>query len=185
MKQSSFNYFCRLSAVAIAFIGMTSCESNFREVQRSVMSEFSPSGEADSINLKYTDSGKIQAVLVSPRMLDFATVKFPFTEFPKGISLTIYDGNGKRTFVTSNHAVSYKLTGIIDLQGNVKISNESNQILETDQIFYDQKNEWFYTEKQYKFSDPKGISFGEGIDFSKDFKIINSQRISGQVFENP
>jgi hypothetical protein len=48
-------------------------------------------------------------------------------------------------------------------------------------LYFDQKNEWFYTEKRYKFTDPKGVSFGEGIDFSKDFKIINSQGVSGEV----
>lgn len=166
-------------------ITLFSCESNFREVQKSTFSEFTPSGEADSINLKYTDSGKIKAVLVSPKMLDYAVVDFPFTEFPKGISLTIYDDNGKKTYVTSNYAVSYKSTYIIDLQGNVKIKNETGQLLETEQMFYDQKNEWFYTEKRYKFTDPKGVSNGEGVDFSKDFKIINSQGISGEVYQNP
>ncbi len=189
MKPFSFkmNHIKRNSIVFpfLFLITLYSCESNFREVQRSTFSEFTPSGEADSINLKYTDSGKIQAVLVSPKMLDFGTVDFPFTEFPKGILLTIYDNNGKKTYVTSNYAVSYKLTNIIDLQGNVKIKNEDGQLLETDQMFYDQKNEWFYTEKKYKFTDPKGVSFGEGVDFSKDFKIINSQKISGEVYQNP
>ncbi len=163
---------------------LISCESNFREVQRSTFSEFTASGEADTINLKYTDSGKIQAVLVSPKMLDFATVDFPFTEFPKGINLTLFDGNEKKTWVTSNYAVSYKLTNIIDLKGNVKIKNEDGQLLETEQMFYDQKNEWFYTEKKYKFTDPKGVSYGEGVDFSKDFKIINSQKISGEIYKS-
>ena len=45
------------------------------------------SGEADSVNLKYTDSGKIKAILVSPKMLDYATVLYPFTEFPNGIAI--------------------------------------------------------------------------------------------------
>lgn len=166
-------------------VALFSCESNFREVQKSNISEFAPSGEADSINLKYTDSGKIKAVLVSPRMLDYAAVSFPFTEFPKGINVTLFDENAKKTYVTSKYAVTYKQTDIIDLQGNVKITNESGQLLETEQLYFDQKNEWFYTEKRYKFTDPKGISYGEGIDFSKDFKIINSQKISGQLFENP
>ena len=71
------------------------------------------------------------------------------------------------------------------MQGNVKIRNDDGQLLETDQMFYDQMNEWFYTEKSYKFTDPKGNSTGEGVDFSKDFKIINSQRISGQVYQKP
>jgi LPS export ABC transporter protein LptC len=161
-----------------------SCEGNFKEVQQSTFEEFSPSGEADSINLKYTDSGRIKSILISPKMLDYATVKFPFTEFPNGINVTLFDENGQKTFVTSKYAVTFKDTELIDLQGSVKISNESGQLFETDQLYFDQKTEWFYTEKRYKFSDPKGISFGEGVDFSKDFKIINSQRISGEVENN-
>jgi len=171
--------------IVAILMSIVACESNFKEVQKSNLSEFTPSGEADSINLKYTDSGKIQAILVSPKMLDFTVANFPFTEFPNGINVTLFDENAKKTFVTSKYAVSYKATEIIDLQGNVKISNETGQLLETEQLYFDQKNEWFYTEKRYKFTDPKGVSFGEGIDFSKDFKIINSQKISGEVFENP
>ena len=121
-----------------------SCESNFKEVQKSNFSEFTPSGEADSINLKYTDSGKVQAILISPKMLDYATVNFPFTEFPNGINVTLFDKNGKKTFVTSKYAVKYKTTEMIDLQGNVKISNETGQLLETEELYFDQKNEWFY-----------------------------------------
>jgi LPS export ABC transporter protein LptC len=114
-------------------------------------------------------------------MLDYSSINFPFTEFPKGIDVTLYDIKGKKTFIKSNYAVSYKVTSIIDLQGSVKITSQDGQILETEQLFYDQKNEWFFTEKSFKFTDPKGVSNGQGIDFSKDFKIINSQKIAGEV----
>ncbi|WP_445453862.1 LPS export ABC transporter periplasmic protein LptC [Flavobacterium sp. 25HG05S-40] len=157
------------------------CESNFKEVQKMGFAEFSPSGDADGINLKYTDSGRITANLVSPKMLDYATVKFPFTEFPQGIHLTLYDKNGKETYVDAKYAVSHKNTNLIDLQNNVRISNQNGEVLETEQLYYDQKNEWFFTEKKFKFTSPKGVSYGEGIDFSKDFKKVNSQKISGEV----
>lgn len=161
-----------------------SCESNFKEVQKSTFAEFTPSGEADSINIKYTDSGRIKSILISDKMLDYATVEFPFTEFPKGVRVTLYDEKGKTTLVTAKYAVTFKNTDLIDLQGNVKISNETGQLFETEQLYFDQKDEWFYTEKRYKFTDPKGISYGEGVDFSKDFKIINSQGVSGEVENN-
>ena len=163
---------------------LVSCESNFREVQKMGFSEFSPSGEADSINLKYTDSGRIKAVLISPKMLEFGMVEFPFTEFPKGIDLTLFDANGKKTFVKANYAISYKGTDLIDLQGKVNIYNETGEKLETEQLYFDQKNEWFFTERKFKFSSPQGVSYGEGIDFSKDFKKVNSQKISGEVNES-
>lgn len=171
-----------VTAIAVTFF--LGCESKFKEVQKINFSEFVPGGDADNVNLKYTDSGLIKVVLVSPKMLDYSNLVFPFTEFPKGIDVTLYDNKAKTTRVTSNYAVSYGKTGIIDLQGKVKIVSQDGQRLETEQLFYDQKNEWFYTEKKFKFTDLKGISNGQGIDFSKDFKVIHSQKINGEVDSN-
>ncbi|WP_072943563.1 LPS export ABC transporter periplasmic protein LptC [Flavobacterium granuli] len=177
-----FNKYKTIAVVMVfAMTLFFGCESNFKEVQKINFSEFTPNGDADNVNLKYTDSGLIKAVLLSPKMLDFTSVDFPFTEFPKGIDVTLYDAKAKKTRITSNYAVSYKVTGIIDLRGKVKIASEDGQVLETEQLYYDQKNEWFFTEKKFKFTDIKGVSNGQGIDFSKDFKIINSQRITGEV----
>ncbi|MEK8179389.1 LPS export ABC transporter periplasmic protein LptC [Flavobacterium buctense] len=179
MKRASQNKLPYLALLLCLLIA--SCEGNFREVQKMSVSEFTPSGDADSINLKYTDSGRITANLISPKMLDYATVEFPYTEFPNGIHLTLFDKNGKQTLIDAKYAISHKTTNIIDLQGDVKISNQNGELLETEQLYYDQKNEWFFTEKKFKFTSLKGVSYGEGIDFSKDFKKVNSQKISGQV----
>jgi len=157
------------------------CESNFKDVQKINFSEFVPGSDADTINIKYTDSGRITGVLISRKMLDYSNLDFPFTEFPLDFNVTLYDKKQKRTFIRSNYAVSYKNTGIIDLQGKVKITSETGQILETEQLYFDQKNEWFYTERKFKLTDAKGVSYGQGIDFSKDFKVINSQRVSGEI----
>ncbi|HJS01392.1 MAG TPA: LPS export ABC transporter periplasmic protein LptC [Flavobacterium sp.] len=167
--------------MALAVTLFFGCESNFKEVQKINFKEFTPTGDVDKVNLKYTDSGFVKAVLLSSKMLDYAAVDFPFTEFPKGINLTLYDKNAKKTIITSNYAISYKRTNIIDLQGKVKIVSENGQVFESEQLYYDQKNEWFFTEKKFKFTDLKGASNGQGIDFSKDFKVINSQRITGEV----
>ena len=98
--------------------------------------------------------------------------------------MTLYDKNAKKTFIRSNYAISYKGSSIIDLQGKVKIYTEQGQMLETEQLYFDQKNNWFFTERRFKFTDPKGVSNGQGIDFSRDFKVINSQKITGEVETN-
>ena len=38
-----------------------SCERNLKDVQRIYKTSFVPTGEADSINLKYTDSGRVKS----------------------------------------------------------------------------------------------------------------------------
>lgn len=180
----SFKNGCNLFGAISMLLVAVGCESNFKEIQKMNFSEFVPTGDADTVNVRYTDSGRISAVLVSSKMLDYSTVDFPFTEFPKGILVTLYDAKGKKTIVKSNYAISYKKTSIIDLQGKVVITTAEGQKMETEQLYFDQKNEWFYTEKRFKFTDPKGTSQGQGVDFSKDFKIINSQGIAGEIDSN-
>lgn len=183
---SNRNWHVPAFLVILAVAMLWRCEGNIKDVQKINFAEFTPSGEADTINLKYTDSGKIKSILISPKMLDYATVEFPFTEFPKGIDVTLYDNKvpPKRTFIKSDYAISFKGTNIIDLRGNVRITSEDGQLLETEQLYFDQKNEWFFTEKSFKFTDPKsGSTTGEGIDFNKDFKKVNFQKVRGLVNE--
>ena len=104
-----------------------SCESDIKKVQQLNETNFLPTGEADTINLKYTDSGQIKSILKSPKMLDYSSILNPFTEFPKGVKVILYDEKGKKTFVTSKYAVTFKNTDLIYLQGKVKIYNESGQ----------------------------------------------------------
>ncbi|VXB18778.1 LPS export ABC transporter periplasmic protein LptC [Flavobacterium sp. 9AF] len=167
-----------LGVMAIFF----SCEGSIKDVQKIKRSSFFPSGEADSINLKYTDSGKIKSVLRSKKMLDYSNIENGFTEFPEGVLVTMFDENNKTTIIESNYAISYKKTDIIDLQGNVVITSHDGKKLETEQLYFDQKNEWFFTEKHFKYSDGTGgFLQGPGVDFSKDFKIFNMQTTNGEI----
>lgn len=141
-----------------------------------------PIGETENINLKYTDSGKVKAILVSPLMLDYSNLEYGFNEFPKGVHVTLLGENNEKSYVESDYAITYAKTDLIDLQGNVKITSHDGSVLETEQLYYDQKNEWFYTEKRFKFIDGKGGHLeGPGIDFSKDFKVMNTQRNTGII----
>lgn len=158
---------------------MFSCESNMNEIRKINVVEFSPVGEAKDFNLKYTDSGKIKVVLVSKQMLDFSQLEFPFTEFPKGLQVTIYDDNANKNYVTADYAVSYTKTSLIDLSGNVKITTFDGKLLETEQLYFDQKNNWFFTQKPYTFTNNGNIIRGLGIDFSKDFKTLDTQATTG------
>lgn len=177
-KNSIFNIVTISFIVTIFF----SCEGSLKDVQKFNRSSFLPSGEVDTINLKYTDSGKVKSVLRSKKMLDYSNIENAFTEFPEGVEVTMYDDLQQTTVIRSNYAISYKKTEIIDLQGNVVITSHDGKKLETSQLYFDQKNEWFFTEKQFKYTDEAGgFLQGPGVDFSKDFKIFNMQTSNGEI----
>lgn len=176
--KSILKYIFTAFSICILF---ASCESNFKDVQRINSVAFSPVGRSENINLKYTDSGKVKAILVSPLMLDYSNLEYGFNEFPKGVDVTLLGENKQESYVVSDYAITYADTDIIDLQGNVTITSSDGKVLKTEQLYYDQKNDWFYTEKNFKFTDGEGGYLeGPGIDFSKDFKVYNMQRNTGQ-----
>jgi hypothetical protein len=63
----------------------------------------------------------------------------------------------------------------------VRLTSPQGQVLETSQLYYDQKNEWFFTEKNFTFTDAKGITKGEGIDFNKDFTRITYKNVYAET----
>ncbi len=160
----------------LTFPILLSCESNFKDIQRINKVTFYPSGDAENILLNYVDSGKTKAILKSTKMLDYQQVKYPFTEFPTGIHLTFYDDEFNKNYVVSDYAISYAITELIDLRGNVVITTHEGNVLEADQLYFDQKNNWIYTEGKYKISD-KDQSFtqGIGLDSDSEFKTIKAK----------
>ncbi|MEZ4854464.1 LPS export ABC transporter periplasmic protein LptC [Flavobacterium sp.] len=183
MQKRNTNIFINIVVIFVAAM-FFSCEGgSLKDVQKTAQSTFLPTGEADTINLKYTDSGKIVSNLISPKMLDYSNASSPFVEFPTGIKVVMYNEEGAiTTTITSNYAISYSKTDIIDLQGNVKIVSSDGKKMETEQLYYDQKNEWFFTEKFFKFTDANGRYLqGPGVDFNKDFTIFNMQKSTGEL----
>ena len=172
-------WFCLLvSAVLI------SCKSNFEEVRKIGISEDQPIGVAEQINLKYTDSGRVTANLISPKMLDFTNRNFGYNEFPDGVVLHLYDDLNQKSTIIADYAISYKKTGLIDLQGNVVIATHEKDTLFAEQLYYDQDREWLFTNQPVTFRQGLDVINGNGFDSDSKFNRAQVLEIDGIVTLN-
>lgn len=167
--------------VAIAMAMFFSCKDNFKDVQNIGVLDREPIGVAEDINLKYTDSGKVEAILISPKMYDYSTRAFSYNEFPDGVHLDVFEDNVKKGTIISDYGVVYNKTSIIDLQGNVKVVTESNDTLFAEQLYYDNKNEWIFTNKPVTFRTGKDVIHGNGFDSNKSFSNAEVLEITGLI----
>lgn len=173
------------SLIALALLGLISCNDNIKDVQALNRTSFFPGGEGENIVLQYVDSGRVKAILVSPKMLDYSNVLNQFTEFPKGVHVTFFDINNNKTTIVSDYAISYSKTELIDLRGNVVITTYDGKKLESDQLFYDQKNDWLFTEGKYKAStDKENFTSGVGIDFDSKLTTVKAQNSYAESIKN-
>ena len=169
---------------AIAVTMFFSCKNNFKDVQKIGISENEPIGVAENINLKYTDSGKIKAILISPEMLDYSNRDFSFNEFDKGINLTLFDDKDQKSTVTADYAVVYNKTDLMDLQGHVVIATHTKDTLFAEQLYYDQKKEWLFTNKPVTFRTGSDLINGNGFDSDSKFTNAEVLEINGIITVN-
>lgn len=158
-----------------------SCNDNLKAVQKIGISENEPIGVDYNINLKYTDSGRVTANLISTKTLDYSNRNFPFREFVDGVTLYIFDKDNKKSTIVANYAVIYSNTDLIDMQDNVVITTHDNKVLKTDQLFYDQKKEWLYTNYPVSFKTETDIINGNGFDSNSKFTNAEVIEVTGVI----
>ncbi|WP_103865476.1 LPS export ABC transporter periplasmic protein LptC [Aquimarina sp. I32.4] len=181
--QNKKQYIIKNIVTAFAVTMFFSCQSVKKEGQEYLSSEDAPIAEVYEVNLKYTDSGRLAAILKTPKILDFSNKSFAYYEFPEGIILDVIDKEGKVSVVTSDYAISYKETGLIDMRGNVDIRTADSTHLQAEQLYWDQNINWVFTDQPYKSYLPDGtINEADGFDANQDFTILNSRINDGVMF---
>ncbi len=160
----------------LAVTMLFSCEGNLNRVRALEIPSDSPQAIGTNINLKYTDSGRVVATLKSTRLLDYTNLSFPYREFPEGVEVEFFDKDKKSNKVTSNYAVIYDETGLIDLQGNVVLITSDSTRLEADQLFWNQELGWVFTDRPNTIRFPNGaLNKGEGFDSDLNFTNFRSR----------
>ena len=149
------------------------------------MPEDAPQAVGMGINLKYIDSGKVVATLKSDKMMDFSNKNFPYREFPEGLEVEFYDEKREKNTVTANYGVIYDQTGLIDLQGDVVVITSDSTRLMADQLYWDQANNWVFTDKPNTIRFKNGaLNEGQGFDSNQEFSNFRSRSNVGvQIIE--
>ncbi len=170
-------------AVVFASAMFFSCTNDVKEVRDFLADKNLPIGEAFNINHKHTDSGRVDIKMKAPLMLDFSNREnHPYNEFPKGIKITTIEKNGDSITVVGDYAKSYRKTEVSEIKNNVVIINyaQKNKLV-TEQIYWDQKTHYFFTEKKFTFYTPTDTIYGAGFESTEDLKTWWVKNQSGVI----
>jgi len=176
------------SIAIICLIAMFfSCTNSSKQVRDLLADKNKPIGMAKNANHIYKDSGYITSRLITPLLHDFSNrEKHPYNEFPKGVKIVTIEKNGiDSTTITGNYGISFKNTGVSEIKGNVVIINHSDDVmLETNQLFWDQKEKYFFTEDGFRLTTLRDTINGFGFEAKQDLKKWVAKDITGNVAAN-
>lgn len=172
-------YIFKNGVIALAMTLFFSCKNNFQDIKNIGVSENEPQGVGIDINAKRTDSGRVVANLMTPKMLDFENRKFGYSECPQGVVLDIFDENNQKTRVIADYAIIYSDTDLVDLQGHVIVASSEKDSLFAEQLYFDQKKQWLFTNLPVTYKSKDYLTKGSGFDSDRDFKKAEVLEISG------
>ena len=168
-------------AVLMSMAMLFSCNNDMRNLQQLSIQKKFPQGEAFDFKLVYTDSTKVVAVVTSKLNKDFTNQHMPYSEFPEGVKVEFYDQARHKNIVEANYGIIYPSSDMVELRDNVVLTTYDGKKLKTSQLFWDQKEDWIFTDREFSFTDEtKGtVTNGIGMDFDKKFSTVKAHKTTG------
>lgn len=146
-------YIFKITITALAVICFLACTDNLQQIEKMNQVSNEPSGEVENMLLKHTDSGLLKVTLSGKLMLDYSNDQFPYTEFPNGLKVEVYDHSKTPVdiiTITADYGITYRETNLTDLIGNVEIETTDGNKFYGEQLYWDQNSEWIFTNKSFR-----------------------------------
>ena len=155
------------TAAAVAFV-VYSCKGKLGEAEYLDLEE-TPVQVVNDMFLQQTENGMGKLRAEAPRMEKYEKDTLNYELFPDGFFVYGFDETGKlETEIVSDNARHMKYDDgreTWEAFGNVVVKNLINQeVMETDTLYWDQKNEKIYTHCYVRMYSPDGFMQGYGME---------------------
>ena len=155
------------TATAVAFV-VYSCKGKLAEADTLNLSE-TPVQIVDDMFIIQSENGVVKMRAEAPRMEKYERDTLDYELFPDGFFVYGYDESGKlETEIVADNARHLKYEDgreSWEAFGNVVVKNLINQeVMETDTLYWDQKNEKIYTHCYVRMYSPDGFMQGYGME---------------------
>lgn len=158
-----------------------SCENDIKAVN-DLLKKQTGVEEAIDVTSYMSQQGLVKAKLRSPFMLRHQSDS-PYVEFPRTVHVDFYDDSTViESKVDALYARYREYENKVLLRDSVVVINiEKGDTLRTNELWWDQNSEEFYTDKPVRIYQKDKTIFGKGLKAKQDFSEYNIFSITGTV----
>ena len=160
-----------------------SCENDMKRVD-DMMKKKAAVDEVTTVTSFMSQDGTMKAKLTAPFMLryqDSTTI-----EFPRTVHVDFYNDSVKIESTLDAHYARYKEgERKVFLKDSVVVINTlKKDTLRTNELWWDQNLQQFYTDKQVRIYQPDKTIYGTGLKAAQNFEWYDIYKITGIVLTN-
>lgn len=158
------------------------CENDIKKVRIVEARKELPLLSEKDVDVIYSDSSRVKVRVLAPYSEKFE-LPVPYIEFPKGVKTLFFNDSLKvSSTLTANYAINREKERKMEARGNVVITNDKGEMLNTEKLYWDENTQKIYTDQFVKITTPDKIIFGEGFEAKQDFSTYRIFKIKGTIF---
>ena len=170
-----------IAALLVSCFFVFSCENDIRKVDN-LLKKKTAVEEALNITSYMSQEGMMKARLKAPYMIRYQSDS-AYVEFPKTLHVDFYDDSlDIESTLDARYARYREYEGKVFLKDSVVVINIlKGDTLRTDELWWDQDKEEFYTDKPVRIHQPDKTIYGKGLKAAQDFSSYDIYNITGTV----
>jgi len=174
-------YGCRMMAALFCCIAGLSCENDARKVN-DLLKKKTAVEEAIQVTSYMSQEGLMKAKLTSPYMLRYQSDS-PYVEFPRTLHVDFYNDSTKiESLLDAHYARFREFEHRVFLKDSVVVINIlKGDTLRTDELWWDQNKQEFYTDKKVRIYQRDKTIYGTGLKAAQNFSWYDIFAINGIV----
>ncbi len=182
MKINLNHIFIKVFTCIILGSLLFSCVNDLESIQKVTYDPKAPDEVTKDLRVFYTDSGYAR-VEIFASLAETYSKPTPMTKLKDGIKVNFFDGNGKViSTLTALYGEINHLKGTFLVRDSVRLINhEKKQRMETEALYWNQKDSSIYTLSNVVVRSPKGVLFGDGIRTKQDFSEYEFLKPYGKI----
>lgn len=139
--------------------------------------------QSDSLTIIASENGRKSYRFFTPLMERYELAKEPYMEFRKGVDVVTYaDSTGAvESTLVADYAIFFENQELWEAKGNVVATNAKGQVLETQQLFWNQKTHKIYSNVDSKVTQGTDVIVGVGFESDENFEDFTFRRPKGKV----
>ena len=182
MRLNSIIKFYKVPVVIFTAGILFSCVNDTETIEKITFNDKTPDEVAVDVEMIYTDSGYAQVKITAALAETYSTPE-KISKLKDGLKVDFFSDEGK--IVSSLWAlygeVNHK-TGLIFVRDSVVLRNfQRDQTLETEQLYYNQRDSTIYTDKNITIRRNGKVGTGSGIRTTQSFSRYSVKDPEGEI----
>lgn len=172
---------CRIpAAVLLCCLFFAACENSKEELQAFSGKRIAVE-QAKFIESYLSQGGKMRARLTAPVMNRYQTDS-PYIEFPNTLHVDFFNDSLKVESQLNAKYGRYRETEQkVFLRDSVTVFNIKKDTLRSEELWWDQNSQKFYTDKPVQIHQPDKVIFGKGLEADQAFNWWVIKEVTGEV----